>query len=104
MGSLDMDNVLIHQKDDIFELIRRNTLDDLRIALRELKLLQELWCIENYHYKGRELCGIIKAKLTDAYWDTKNWKRRKKIGDLMIESTDLEKQYWDAECAWKRCG
>lgn len=95
-----MDNVLVHQKDTIYRLVN-GTLEQIEEALHQLETLCELWCRENYHYKGGEVCRAIVFALYTKIEDTTNWKRRNRLYKLDSQARSLERRFWQAESAWK---
>lgn len=56
-ASAVLDNILVHQKNQILSLIRDG---EWEIAGKMLDLLEELWKTTRYDYKTRELRQFIK--------------------------------------------
>ena len=95
-----MENVLVHQKDDIYQLINGN-LSQIELALAQVETLFELWCRCTYHYKGGEVCRAICRTLDTLIEDTTNWKRLNRLYRLHSQAKALEGRFWEAESAWK---
>lgn len=62
-ASEKIDNALVHQKDELLELIGQGAPHNITTALAVLSRLVELWRVLNYGYKGRECVLRIKAAL-----------------------------------------
>jgi len=67
LNEAEMDNILVHQKDRILQLInlakKKENVSILLIAKTCLQVVQELWEKCNYGYKWKELSDRIE----DAY-------------------------------------
>ena len=72
---MNLDNILVHQKDGILSLV---ALGKYERAIFALETLQELWEECNYGYKLREIVKRIDFEL---WRDTsgQHWKKRKQI-------------------------
>lgn len=60
IGESDLDNILVHQKDNILRLINAEDWDK---AIFALEVVEELWIATGYGYKGFELSERIHKEL-----------------------------------------
>lgn len=101
MNEVELDNVLVHQKNEIMLLIHSQDLDRMQRALDRLDMLAELWCNSTYHYKGKECCQLIRDYCLQLRQDTRNWKRRDRINAIWQEAGVMWDRFFKAEQAWK---
>lgn len=73
---MNLDNILMHQKDGIVELVN---VCQYGKAIMLLETLQELWEECNYGYKLREIVKRIDFELWNSGGD--HWKVKKKMDD-----------------------
>ena len=59
----NLDNALVHQKNEILDLVNRNL---LALALEHLEFVRELWTVCEYSYKYTEIRERIR-KLDDSF-------------------------------------
>jgi hypothetical protein len=79
----ELDNILVKQKDMILGYVNEGSYS---VAYKGLMLLAELWIACDYHYKGREICGLIMCE--------------KRCFDVV----SLYNRFWAAEQEWKTHG
>lgn len=101
MNVAELDNMLVHQKNEILLLIHSRDLDRMQRALDRLDAVAELWCNSRYHYKGKECCQQIRDTCLAMRQETRNWKRRDRINAVWQEAGLLWEKFWRAEQAWK---
>lgn len=97
------DEVLIRQKDFILQELNKclthnddhccmmiEDYDNILHVVNKLLLVQELWCDNNYKYKGREIVDRILAAARDsAFYLHKRATKKKAIAEKVIVECNL---------------
>ncbi len=79
--TLNTENALVHQKDQLIKLVNDG---DYEKAIMLLDFVKEMWLAMGYDYKTREIKERIANAIREHVWhDNPHWKQKAKLKEML---------------------